>query len=55
MTAGMRKNPLFASAESVGRGVYDAIRARKRVAYVPGFWRWISLVVKMLPAPLVKF
>lgn len=55
MTAGMKKNPLFASAERVGRGVHDAIRARRRVAYVPGFWRWISLVVKMLPAPLVKF
>lgn len=55
MTAGMKKNPLFASARSVARGIVAAIRARKATVYLPGFWRWISLVVRMLPAKFVKF
>ena len=55
MTAHMRKNPLFASAASAGRTIHDAIVAKKAVAYVPWFWRWISLVVRMLPSRLVKF
>lgn len=55
MTATMRKNPLFASAASVGRGICDAIRARRGVAYVPWFWKWISLIVRLLPERFVKF
>lgn len=55
MTAGMKKNALFASATRVGRGIHAAIAARRATVYLPGFWRWISLVVRMLPARLVKF
>jgi len=55
MTAGIRKNALFASAASVGRGIHAAIRARRGTVYVPGYWRWISLIVRILPARFVKF
>ncbi|HYH08183.1 MAG TPA: SDR family NAD(P)-dependent oxidoreductase [Thermoanaerobaculia bacterium] len=55
MTRGMKKNPLFASAGSVARGIHKAIGARRGDVYLPGFWRWISLLVRMLPARLVKF
>jgi decaprenylphospho-beta-D-erythro-pentofuranosid-2-ulose 2-reductase len=55
MTAGMKKNPLFASAISVGRGIHQAIRQRRATVYLPFFWRPISLLVRMLPARLVKF
>ena len=55
MTAGMKKNPLFASARSVGRGIVAAIDARRATVYLPGFWRWISLVVRIMPARLVRF
>ncbi|HYI13325.1 MAG TPA: SDR family NAD(P)-dependent oxidoreductase [Thermoanaerobaculia bacterium] len=55
MTAGMKKNPLFAGAKSVGRGIHDAIRKRRATVYLPFYWRWISLLVRMLPARLVKF
>jgi decaprenylphospho-beta-D-erythro-pentofuranosid-2-ulose 2-reductase len=55
MTGAIRKNPLFASAASVGRGIQRAIEAKRGTVYVPGYWRWISLVVQMLPAKLVKF
>jgi short-subunit dehydrogenase len=55
MTAGMKKNPLFASAASAARQIHAATNAGRAVTYVPGYWRWISLVVRMLPARLVKF
>lgn len=55
MTRAMKKNPLFASARSVGRGIHDAIRARRGTVYLPGFWRWISLAVRLMPVRLVKF
>jgi decaprenylphospho-beta-D-erythro-pentofuranosid-2-ulose 2-reductase len=55
MTSHMRKNPLFASAERAGREIHDAIVARRAVVYVPWFWRWISLAVRMLPARFVRF
>jgi len=55
MTSHMRKNPLFASAPVAGRLIHDAIVANRPVVYVPRFWRWISLIVRMLPARLVRF
>lgn len=55
MTAGLKKNALFASPAQVARGIHSSIRSRRAVAYVPGFWRWISLIVRMLPSRLVRF
>ncbi|HYO77171.1 MAG TPA: short-chain dehydrogenase, partial [Thermoanaerobaculia bacterium] len=55
MTAGVKKNPLFASAPNAARAIHRAIEQRRAVAYIPGFWRWISLAVRMLPARFVKF
>jgi decaprenylphospho-beta-D-erythro-pentofuranosid-2-ulose 2-reductase len=55
MTAGMKKNPLFVSAATAAKHIHRAIAAKRAIAYVPGFWRWIALVVKMLPARMVKF
>jgi len=55
MTSGIKKNPLFASAASVAKGIERAITKGQGSVYVPGYWRWISLIVQMLPAKLVKF
>ncbi len=55
MTSGMKKNPLFASAASVAKGIHHAIASGRGTVYVPGYWRWISLIVRMLPARFVKF
>ncbi|HXG58153.1 MAG TPA: SDR family NAD(P)-dependent oxidoreductase [Thermoanaerobaculia bacterium] len=55
MTRGIRKNLLFASPATVGRGIHDAIVRRRSVVYLPWFWRWISLIVRLLPARLVRF
>ena len=50
MTGAIKKNPLFASAASVAQGIHRAIDAGRGTVYVPGYWRWISLIVRMLPA-----
>lgn len=55
MTSGIKKNPLFASAAGVAKGIQKAIGKGSGTVYVPGYWRWISLIVQMLPAKLVKF
>ncbi|MBL7998427.1 MAG: SDR family oxidoreductase [Candidatus Kapabacteria bacterium] len=54
MTAHVQKNPLFASAQSVGKAIADAMIARKDVVYVPGFWRFIMAVVRAIPESIFK-
>ena len=48
---GMRK---VATPESVGKAVVRAIKRRKDVVYVPGIWRWIMLVIKLIPERAFK-
>jgi short-subunit dehydrogenase len=55
MTSAIKKNPLFSSAASVAKDIHRAIDAGRGTVYVPGYWRWISLIVQMLPAKLVRF
>ena len=54
MTAHLPKNPLFASARAVGQRTYRAIVAGTDVVYVPWFWRWIALVIQLIPRPIFK-
>jgi decaprenylphospho-beta-D-erythro-pentofuranosid-2-ulose 2-reductase len=54
MTAGFRKNPLFADAGRVGRGIHRAIVRRKDVVYLPWFWRPIMAVLTSLPETVFK-
>jgi short-subunit dehydrogenase len=55
MTSAIKKNPLFASAASVAKGIERAIASGRGVVYLPGYWRWISLIVQLLPSKFVKF
>lgn len=54
MVAHLKKSALFASAESVGRGVLRAADARKDVVYLPGYWGLIMFVVRCIPERLFK-
>ncbi len=49
MTAHLSKGPLFATASSVGERVYRAMIAGDSVVYTPWFWRWIALVIQLIP------
>ncbi|HEX5036040.1 MAG TPA: SDR family oxidoreductase [bacterium] len=54
MTASIKKNPLFASPEAVGRGIYKAILKKKDVVYLPGFWCLIMTAIRMIPERIFK-
>ena len=53
MTAAMPKGPLFTPAERAGRLVWSAMKSGKPVAYIPGFWRYILLIIRLLPRCLL--
>lgn len=54
MTAHLRKGPLFCSAERAGRLAHTAILRRRDIAYIPGYWRLIMTVIRLLPEGLFK-
>jgi len=49
MTAHLAKKTLFASAATVGERVYRSMVAGDAVVYTPWFWRWIALVIQLVP------
>ena len=54
MTAHMRKGLLFANAQKVGQGIYEAMLKRKEVVYLPGYWRFVMWIIKSIPEPVFK-
>lgn len=54
MTAHLVKNFLFARADIVGRQIYEAINNQKDIVYVPGYWRYIMLIIKHIPESIFK-
>ena len=49
MTAHFRKGILWAQPATVAQGIDRALRRGGTTVYVPGFWRWIMLVVVCIP------
>ena len=54
MVFGSGKSALVAAPEAVACDIYRAVISRKNVIYVPGFWRFIMFVVRMIPERLFK-
>jgi decaprenylphospho-beta-D-erythro-pentofuranosid-2-ulose 2-reductase len=54
MTAHIKKGPLFASAETVGRRIHKAMMRGESVVYTPAFWRLIMLVILHIPEFIFK-
>lgn len=54
MTADLPKNPLFADPASVGKAIYQAMKAGKSEIYVPFYWRYIMLIIKSIPEAIFK-
>ena len=53
MTDGMQKGgPLWAKPEAVARIIKRAATKSGPVVYAPGFWRWIMLAIRAVPAPV---
>jgi short-subunit dehydrogenase len=54
MSAGMPGAGLAASPARVAHAVVRAIERGRDVVYVPWFWRWIMLVIRMIPERVFK-
>ncbi|PYG01286.1 short-subunit dehydrogenase [Thioalkalivibrio sp. ALE21] len=55
MTEGFdRSGPLWASPDSVARGILRALRRGRAVAYLPWFWRVIMTIIRAIPDPLFR-
>jgi len=54
MTRHMKKGLLFAKPESIATGIIKARRKKKDTVYLPGFWKWIMLIVKSIPEGIFK-
>ena len=50
MTAAFRKGILWSSPAQVADGIDRAIARKNGVAYVPGWWRFVMLVIRNIPA-----
>jgi len=53
MTAHLSKGPLFSSAEKVGTLAWQATQAGSSVAYLPGWWKLVMTIIRLLPAKIL--
>jgi short-subunit dehydrogenase len=53
LTEGM-KSALMAEPEPVARAIVAALDRRRETAYVPGKWKWIMLIIRLIPAPIFR-
>jgi len=52
MTAHLKKNFLYTTANRIGRSIYFLMLSPRPVAYLPWYWRWIMLAVRQIPEPI---
>lgn len=49
MTADFPKGMLWASPAKVAADIHRAIDQRRSILYTPWFWRWIMLIIRLMP------
>lgn len=54
MTADFHKGLLWVRPEVIARGIIRAIDKQKDVVYLPFFWRYIMLIIKLIPERIFK-
>jgi decaprenylphospho-beta-D-erythro-pentofuranosid-2-ulose 2-reductase len=54
MTAHMEKGALWSSPERVAQKIVSSITKKKHTVYVPGYWRAILFVVRLIPEFIFK-
>ena len=54
MTKDLSKNFLYAEPAYVAKKVLSAYESGKDVVYVPWFWRWIMLTLRLIPERIFK-
>jgi len=54
MTAGFEKSVLWSRPEQVAAGIVKAIARKRDVVYLPWYWRWIMVLVRLIPERVFK-
>lgn len=54
MTRSLKKGILFAKPDAIARGIVRGIRKKKDTVYLPGFWKWIMLIIRLIPERVFK-
>ena len=54
MTRAHEEAPGAVDPAAVTRAVVEGLRARRAIVYVPGFLRWVMLVLRLVPGPLFR-
>ncbi|MBK5914447.1 SDR family oxidoreductase [Rhodocyclus purpureus] len=54
MTASFSKGALWAKPDDIARGIVKAVDQRRDQVYLPGFWRFIMLVIRHIPQAIFK-
>jgi decaprenylphospho-beta-D-erythro-pentofuranosid-2-ulose 2-reductase len=54
MTAHLPKNLLFAQPAAIAAGIIKAIEHKRDVVYLPFYWRFVMLMIRLIPEGLFK-
>ncbi len=54
MTSDRPKGLLWSSAERIARDIVTAIDEKKLVLYTPAYWRWVMLVIRLIPESVFR-
>ncbi len=54
MTYGLPGMFMVAEPRAVAKSIIEAINRRRNIVYVPWFWKWIMLAIKLIPEGLFK-
>lgn len=54
MTVDFKKGMLWVKPEKIAKDIVSAINRKKDVVYTPWYWRWIMLIIKMIPERIFK-
>ncbi len=54
MTWGIDGMFLVATPDKVAADILKAVRKKRNVLYTPFFWRWIMLIIRLVPEPIFK-
>ena len=55
MTKDFKKGALWANPNVISKGIYNAIKKKREVVYLPFFWRYIMMIIKSIPEKIFKY
>ena len=54
MTQEFKKGLLWANPQDVGNNIVNALKTNQQVLYTPFFWKWIMLIICLIPRKIMQ-